>query len=174
MNPCSIQQSAFVSREEMRREAVVCPKPRRLNLLSATIHEHHPVRPFRWHLGSQAELSDLRAGTEVLEIILTKGGNGMEEFSAQMASSPPFFCGSPPSRVANPLIKDDRFGDDSFPPFSPLSPIPAPSGLSSSPSSSSRKGGCVRASFGNKPAVRVEGFDCLNRDRRNCGIPALA
>lgn len=51
MNPCSIQQSAFVSREEMRREAVVCPKPRRLNLLSATIHEHHPVRPFRWHFG---------------------------------------------------------------------------------------------------------------------------
>lgn len=106
-----------------------------------------------------------------------QGGNGMEEFSAQMASSPPFFCGSPPSRVANPLIKDDRFGDDSFAPFSPMSPmspIPAPSGLSLSPSSSSRKGGCVRASFGHKPAVRVEGFDCLNRDRRNCGIPALA
>lgn len=174
MNPCSIQQSAFVSREEMRREAVVCPKPRRLNFFSAPIQEHHPIRPFRWHLGSQAELSDLKAGTEVLDIILTKGGNGMEEFSAQMASSPPFFCGSPPSRVANPLIKDDRFGDDSFAPFSPLSPIPTPSGPSLSPSSSSRKGGCVRASFGNKPAVRVEGFDCLNRDRRNCGIPALA
>ncbi|KAK9934742.1 hypothetical protein M0R45_021876 [Rubus argutus] len=35
-------------------------------------------------------------------------------------------------------------------------------------------GGCVRAGFGSKPTVRVEGFDCLDRDRRNCSIPSLA
>jgi hypothetical protein len=30
-------------------------------------------------------------------------------------------------------------------------------------------------SFGLKPAaVRVEGFDCLNRDRQNSSVPAVA
>lgn len=96
------------------------------------------------------------------------------EPSSQVASSPPFFSGSPPSRVANPLIQDARFGDEKLTPFPSLAPIPPPSGLSSPTSSSARKGGCVRANFGNKPAVRVEGFDCMDRDRRNCSIPALA
>ncbi|OWM75769.1 uncharacterized protein LOC116211624 [Punica granatum] len=175
MNHCVIQQNAFLAREEMRREAMVCPKPRRLGSLTAAISDH-PTKPLRWHLSNQAELCDSKAGADVLDIILSKGGGyGAEQPCAQIASSPPFFCGSPPSRVSNPLIKDDRFGDEKVLPFSPLSPIAGPpSGLSSSPSSSSRKGGCVRANFGSKPAVRIEGFDCLNRDRRNCGIPALA
>ncbi|KAF9677350.1 hypothetical protein SADUNF_Sadunf08G0098600 [Salix dunnii] len=95
-----------------------------------------------------------------------------QSFCKQVSSSPPpFFCGSPPSRVANPLIQDARFGDEKFTPYSPVTPIPTPMDLSSS---SPRKGGLVRASFGNKPVVRIEGFDCLDRDRRNCSIPALA
>lgn len=103
-----------------------------------------------------------------------QGGYGAEQpSSAQIASSPPFFCGSPPSRVANPLIQDARFGDEKLNPISPS--IVASPGQSSSPSSSSRKGGCVRANFGDKPAMRVEGFDCMKRDdRRNRSIPALA
>lgn len=103
------------------------------------------------------------------------GVYGAEQACAQIASSPRLFCGSPPSRVSNPLTKDDRFGDEKVLPFSPLSPIAGPtSGFSSPPSSSSRKGGCIRANFGSKPAERIEGFDCLNRDRQNHGIPALA
>ncbi|KAI9174979.1 hypothetical protein LWI28_025603 [Acer negundo] len=36
-------------------------------------------------------------------------------------------------------------------------------------------GSCVRPNFSKKPAVRIEGFDCLDRDWRNCSsIPALA
>lgn len=102
-----------------------------------------------------------------------QGGYGAEQPSAQIASSPPFFSGSPPSRVANPLIQDARFGDEKLNPISPS--IVASPGQSSSPSSSSRKGGCVRANFGDKPAMRVEGFDCMKRDdRRNRSIPALA
>uniref|UniRef100_A0A5B7B0W9 Translocase subunit seca n=1 Tax=Davidia involucrata TaxID=16924 RepID=A0A5B7B0W9_DAVIN len=182
MNHCAIQQNAFASCEEMRnsvsvslsdnRDSVVCPKPRRLGVLNTAIND--PIRPLRWHMSYQTELSDSKAGTDLLDIILAKGGYGAEQSVTQVASSPPFFCGSPPSRVSNPLIQDARFGDEKVTPISPLS-IPIPSGLSSpSPSSSTRKGGCVRANFGNKPAVRVEGFDCLDRDRRNCSIPALA
>ncbi|KAK6252662.1 hypothetical protein QUC31_014382 [Theobroma cacao] len=177
------QQNAIgSSREEMRssisvsvmvtdrRETMVCPKPRRLSLLNATFNDH-PVRSLRWQLSHQAELCDSKAGSDLLDMILTKGGCAVEQSCAQVASSPPFFSGSPPSRVANPLIQDARFGDEKI--ITPMSP--PPSGLSSSsPSSSSRKGGCIRVNFGNKPAVRVEGFDCLDRDRRNCSIPALA
>lgn len=171
MNHCAIQQNAFAGHEEMRREHVICPKPRRLGLLNAAVSDY-PLRSHRWHLSLQAEPCDSNAGTDLLDIILTKGGGcGLEQAPSQVASSPPFFCGSPPSRVGNPLIQDARFGDEKV---IPQSPIPSPLGLSSSPSSSSRKGGCVRARYGNKPAVRVEGFDCLDRDRRNCSIPALA
>ncbi|KAK6788672.1 hypothetical protein RDI58_012470 [Solanum bulbocastanum] len=156
---------------QLAQDALVCPKPRRLGLLNATITE--PIRPLRWHVSHQQELCDSRAGADLLDIILAKGGGTDQSSAAQVASSPPFFCGSPPSRVSNPLIQDARFGDEKVTPVSPRA-IPIPSGLASSPSTSTRKGGCVRANFGNNPAVRVEGFDCLDRDRRNCSIPTLA
>ncbi|KAM7484569.1 hypothetical protein LguiA_000578 [Lonicera macranthoides] len=183
MNHCGIQRNTFPACEEMRttvtvsvsisdkRDTMVCPKPRRVGIYD-TVND--PIRPMRWLMSHQSELCDSKAGTELLDIILAKGGYGAEQSCTQAASSPPFFSGSPPSRVSNPLIQDARFGDEKITPISPLS-IPIPSGVSSSPSSSSRKGGCVRANFGSKPAVRIEGFDCLDRDnRRNCSIPTLA
>ncbi|CAL8994973.1 unnamed protein product [Prunus brigantina] len=177
MNHCAIQQgNALSACEEMRtcsRDSVVCPKPRRFGLLNTTHHD--PVRSLRWQLGHQAELYDSKAGSDILDNLLTKGSFGVEQFSyTEIASPHPFFSGSPPSRVANPLIQDARFGDEKLTPSSPLSPTPHPLGLSSSPTTSARKGSFVRASFGSKPAVRVEGFDCLDRDRRNCSIPTLA
>ncbi|XP_010265134.1 PREDICTED: uncharacterized protein LOC104602954 isoform X1 [Nelumbo nucifera] len=181
MNRCGLQ-SAFASCDERspfsfsdRKDPVVCPKPRRLGLLNHAINDS--IRPLRWQPSSQPEFCESKAGTELLDIILTKGCYGADQSVTQVASSPPFFCGSPPSRAANPLIQDARFGDDKFTSVAPVPvpvPVPVPSGLSSSPSSSTRKGGCVRSTFGNKPAVRIEGFDCLDRDRRNCSIPAVA
>lgn len=165
----SLSLSVSVSIYEDKRETVVCPKPRRLGLLSG----NEPIPPLRWHFCHQSEPNESKAGTDLLDIICPKGGHGAEQSFAQVASSPPFFSGSPPSRVSNPLIQDARFGDNKFSPISPRS-IPIPSGLSSSPSSSSRMGSCVRASFGDNPAVRIEGFDCLDRDSRNCSIPTLA
>ncbi|KAI4346876.1 hypothetical protein L6164_007739 [Bauhinia variegata] len=148
------------------QESLICPKPRRVGILSNV-----PVRPLRLHLSQQAEGSDSKAGAELLDLILKKESYGDEQYANQVASSPPYFCGSPPVRAANPLIQDARFGDEKL---NPASAISSPSGLSS-PSSASRKGGCVRMKFGLKPAaVRVEGFDCLNRDRQNSSIPAVA
>ncbi|XP_042492401.1 uncharacterized protein LOC122071970 [Macadamia integrifolia] len=181
MNYCGFQQSSFTPCEEMRsavyisdrKDAVVCPKPRRLGGFNHVVHD---PRPLRWQLSNhQAELCDSTAGSELLDIILTKGGYGAEQ-STQVPSSPPFFCGSPPSRATNPLIQDARFGDEKLTSLSPLpAPVSVPTRLSPSPSSSARKGGCARMKFGPKPAaVRVEGFDCLDRDRRNCSIPAVA
>lgn len=173
MNCYSLQQNAFTACDEMRgsvnfadqREPVICPKPRRVGVLS-----NMPMRHLRWHFNQQAEGSESKAGAELLDIMFKKESNG-EEFANQVASSPPYFCGSPPVRAANPLVQDARFGDEKH---TPITAISSPSGLAS-PSSASRKGGCVRVNFGLKPAaVRVEGFDCLNRDRQNSSIPAVA
>ncbi|GFP85350.1 hypothetical protein PHJA_000678700 [Phtheirospermum japonicum] len=185
MNHCAIQQNSFAACEEIwasaaaaagrsadKRETVVCPKPRRLGLVHATVEPSYS-RPLRWHMSHQQEDCESKAGNELLDIILAKGNCGPDQSLPHVASSPPFFSGSPPSRVSNPLIQDARFGDEKYSPVSPRAIIPTPSGPAHSPSST-RKGGCVRANFGNNPAVRVEGFDCLDRDRRNCSIPTLA
>ncbi|KAL9256621.1 hypothetical protein AKJ16_DCAP07702 [Drosera capensis] len=195
MNHCAIQQNAVVSAEErrtatvlfggasgVRKQCVVCPKPRRF-AIATTAMDHHARPRSNYRSNQAAEIPDSKAGGELLDIILSKGGgcgNGVERSSEnQVASSPPFFCGSPPSRVSNPLIQDARFRDLKLHTQVPCIPLPQPmtgsSGTASSPTSSSaRIGGCVRANFGTKPAVRVEGFDCLDRDSRNCRIPALA
>ncbi|KAL5080475.1 hypothetical protein RYX36_008896 [Vicia faba] len=168
MNCYSLQQNAFAACEEMRgsvtvmdqKEPLICPKPRRVGVLSSV-----PMRQFRFHFNQQAECSDSKAGAELLDMIFEKECLG-DEFAYQAASSPPYFCGSPPVRAANPLVHDARFGDEIM--------SSSPSGLPS-PTSASRKGGCARVSFGLKPAaVRVEGFDCLNRDRQNSSISAVA
>ncbi|MQL90293.1 hypothetical protein Taro_022886 [Colocasia esculenta] len=71
----------------------------------------------------------------------------------QVASSPPYFCSSPPSRSTNPLVFDARFGDEKS---APLTTLPM---LATSPSAAApRMGGCVRTKFGPKPtSVRTTG-----------------
>ncbi|CAH2066173.1 unnamed protein product [Thlaspi arvense] len=183
MNHWAVQPNAFsaggdlrssVSVVERDQTVVVCPKPRRIGLRNPALYEqHHPARSLRCYFSHQVELCESKAETDILDIILTKDGYGTEQVHTKVLDSPsPFLCGSPPSRVANPLTQDARFRDEIT---LVSSPIPAPLGQPpSSPSSSGRKGGCVRGNFGNSPAVRIEGFDCLDRDSRNCSIPALA
>ncbi|KAL3631332.1 hypothetical protein CASFOL_024316 [Castilleja foliolosa] len=181
MNHCAIQQTSFAACEEIwaaaagrsgdKREKVVCPKPRRLGLVHTTVEPSYS-RPIRWNISHQQEDCESRAGNELLDLILAKDNRGPDQSLPHGASSSPFFSGSPPSRVSNPLIQDARFGDEKYSPVSPRAIIPTPSGPAHSPST--RKGSCVRVNFGNNPAVRVEGFDCLDRDRRNCSIPTLA
>lgn len=141
MKHCGIQQSCVAALEEVKstvsltsdkKAALVCPKPRRLD----------SVRSFLWHFSNHHQQgSDTGAVADTLEdIILTKGG------AHQVEASPPFFCGSPPSRVSNPVVMDVKFGQETPPELS------SPSG---------RKGGWARSNFGNKPSVRIEGFDCL-------------
>ncbi|OIW10053.1 hypothetical protein TanjilG_32793 [Lupinus angustifolius] len=145
--------------EEMGMGSVVCPKPRRLGLFNNSSINNH-IRP----LSYQSEIGGSSAvGEELLGIILPKDSFYPEQSGGQLvAFSPPFFCGSPPSRVSNPVIQDEEFGNGNFSPFT------------SSPSSNSARG-CVRVKFGHTPAaVRIEGFDSLSRDRSNCSISAVA
>lgn len=165
---------------------VVCPKPRRVGGFFNSPSAFDPLESIRpscyLQFSQQMEACDSDAGTELLDIILTKGDYGEGRSNYQMDSSPPFFCGSPPSRASNPLIQDAHFGQEFFDPFSPtleavavahpppLSPPPPPSPLSSSSARKNGGGGCGMK-FGHKPApVRIEGFSC----GRNCSISAVA
>ncbi|XP_061345006.1 uncharacterized protein LOC133290879 [Gastrolobium bilobum] len=161
------KKNTLTSCEEMRMESVVCPKPRRLGLLNHSSINNH-IRPLRRPISYQSEIEDSGIGAELLDIILPKESCYPERSGVQVvASSPPFFCGSPPSRASNPVIQDEQFGDGNRN-FNPFTVTP------SSPSSSSARG-CAPMKFGHTPAaVRIEGFDCLRRDRSNCSISAVA
>ncbi|XP_010415468.1 PREDICTED: uncharacterized protein LOC104701477 [Camelina sativa] len=182
MNHFAVQPNAFAAGGDLRssvsvverdQTTVVCPKPRRIGLRN--YHHHHPSRSLRCYFSHQLELCESKAETDILDIILTKDDYGTEQVHTQQVidSPSPFLCGSPPSRVANPLTQDARFRDDIVLVSSP--PVGLPQSSPSSTSSGRKGGGCVvRGNFGNSPAVRIEGFDCLDRDSRNCSIPALA
>ncbi|WOL18471.1 hypothetical protein Cni_G27267 [Canna indica] len=167
MNYLGMQQNALAACEEMRgsvaKHPVICPKPRRFGPF--------PVRPLRRLPSYQLDLSDRcdsEAGVvdELFGIFLQKGG-GEDDRVASSPSS--FFCGgSPPSRVANPVVLDTCFGEDRPPvPISYLPPIQSGSPMPA-------RIGCTPAKFGYEPAaVRVEGFNCLNGDRRSCSSVAV-
>jgi len=145
------------------KSPLFCPKPRR------------PVAPLRCH--QSGGYSNDGAGVDLLDLLLSKG-----EESGLMAASPqpPLFCGSPPRRASNPVVHDSRFGMD-YPPMPvplPVLPVARPNPRPSvAPSMSPRGASCARARFAFQPAaVRVEGFDCLDRSRggRGHGITAMA
>ncbi|CAF2136178.1 unnamed protein product, partial [Brassica napus] len=164
---CNIQQNAFMSREDL----VVCPKPRRVGLLSNNI-----IRPLRFHMSQTAtDLCDSKAGAELLDIIRRKEEDKGTIGQLLSSSPPPYFPGSPPSRAVNPLAQDARFRDEKLTPVSPNSPFLHPNSSSTGFPSPSSSRGCGRMKFGlAPPAVRVEGFDCLSRDHQNSSIPAMA
>lgn len=120
---------------------LVCPKPRRIGRISG---ERGP---------SQLDL-------ELVDIFLTKGGE------QSVDSTPPFFCGSPPTRSANPIVNDARFGEVAVAPVNDFFLNPNPL----------TPAGCARTKFGFAPApVRIDGFDCLDGNRtRGRGISAVA
>lgn len=175
MNKFSYRQNALMSFGEISgSNGVVCPKPRRggcelFNSASVQANEPFITNPPLLQINREAKGCDFKAGTELLDMILTKGTYDVECFNFQLDSSPPFFCGSPPSRASNPLIQDVHFGDKNFT-AAPIPPIPESAAPPPPFSFSGRVtgGGCVRVKFGNNSApVRIEGFNCR-------GISAVA
>ncbi|KAK8959174.1 hypothetical protein KSP40_PGU022389 [Platanthera guangdongensis] len=151
-NGCTMKSSTFFAQGERQ---VICPRPRRL-------HPSAAVRPFRLNAVFPAETSDLKPVNDLLDFLLPK----------QCDSTPPFFCGSPPSRSNNPVVHDARFGEAAL--AGPIPVPPPPIGYGSA--SSSSRSACARVRYGFSPApVRVEGFDCLDRETsQSRGVPAFA
>ncbi|RWW25401.1 hypothetical protein GW17_00010250 [Ensete ventricosum] len=192
MNHWAMQQhNSFAACEEMRgpfavadrKPPVFCPKPRRFSPLPAFAD---PVRPLRWHsmyispLLLVLNVKPLKQQSLSLSLSLFFPTSNPSFFFLFCSVTKPISLISRPgrnslmyisqSRVANPVVHDARFGEDRPP--APFAPLPlTQSGPPLSPSQ-----GCAHAKFGLKPAaVRIEGFDCLDRDRRRCsGITAVA
>lgn len=97
------------------------------------------------------------------------------------ASSPPYFCGSPPTRVDNPLIHDPRFLQQNSYDIPTTTPAFFPA-TSLKTSVKDRRRGLFRSkkssdSLGMIPAaVRIEGFDYLDHssNNRGCRISGFA
>ncbi|XP_024358447.1 uncharacterized protein [Physcomitrium patens] len=137
-------------RVEGNDEEVICPKPRRPTNVSCPVNEL--MKPPRRRRGQATVRTEGDAGFELLDILLSKGGCGDV---SNFGCSPPYFCGSPPSRSGNPLIHDVQFLQR------------AQSVLSHQVS------GRGPTSFGGNPMVRVEGFASGGADSRS-RVSALA
>ncbi|KAA8537317.1 hypothetical protein F0562_026996 [Nyssa sinensis] len=57
-----MRSSVFVSLCD-KRDLVVCPKPRRLDVLNTAIND--PIRPLRWYVSYQTELGDSKAAADL-------------------------------------------------------------------------------------------------------------
>ncbi|XP_075479720.1 uncharacterized protein LOC142520569 isoform X1 [Primulina tabacum] len=154
MNRLVYQQKALVG--GCVTDDVICPKPRRIGGLP--LHFHDTIKTHSRLLqikNPPTDVYDAKAGTFLLDIIQSKASSGSEWSNFQVASSPPFFTGSPPRRASNPVILDEQFGNDDANPLSPAL----------------TRGGCAQGSFDSKPApVRIEGFNC----RESFSISAVA
>ncbi|KAF2563885.1 hypothetical protein F2Q70_00014375 [Brassica cretica] len=120
-------------------------------------------------VSNATDLCDSKAGAELLDIIRRKEEDNGTIGQLLSSSPPPYFPGSPP------LAQDARFRDEKLTPVSPNSSFLHPNSSSTSFPSPFSSRGCRRMKFGlAPPAVRVEGFDCLSRERQNSSIPAMA
>ncbi|XAR51285.1 hypothetical protein NMG60_11005879 [Bertholletia excelsa] len=139
--------------------SVACPRPRRIGALNPfPLVSQQIVSTIRSvNDRSLTEIADSVAG-EVLDVILTEDSCSAGKSNALVASSPPFFFGTPPSRASNPLIRDLQFCSHDYAPSPQASFLAMPS-----PSTSRKSGSCTPITFGQKPAaVRIEGFNCFS------------
>ncbi|KAH0466689.1 hypothetical protein IEQ34_003927 [Dendrobium chrysotoxum] len=104
---------------------------------------------------------------EFRDIILNKDDQyGDLDGGAQMV----FFCGSPPVRSHNPVVRDEQFTKQTKSIFSPL-PVNS-FGVGKSCARVDRASP-ICGSFSGNPKVRIEGFTCKKSDSRSA-VPALA
>ncbi|KAJ7533745.1 hypothetical protein O6H91_13G062600 [Diphasiastrum complanatum] len=131
---------------EDKEEEVICPKPRRS---AQYVPSLELAKPLRRHCNTTTHnVGD--AGFEILDIFFSK--------NASLGCSPPYFCGSPPSRSGNPLIHDVQFVKQRV--------FPASCGFPQHNSS------CEPA-HRFSPSVRVEGFITSCVESR-CSVSAQA
>eukprot|EP00249_Psilotum_nudum_P010635 c22665_g1_i2 orf=361-861(+) len=159
-------------RSSVRRDGgdrkLICPKPRRLAFGGCSTTDILKPAPNLRSQGSVASEGD--AGGELLDILLYKQV-GLGD-SNSLCSSLPHFCGSPPSRASNPLIRDVQFSQKRVPSLPLVLPSNSSPGSPFGANLSLKKSSCS-ASYAANPSVRVEGFVSTTSDSHR-GVPALA
>jgi hypothetical protein len=86
------------------------------------------------------------------------------DFDLDLTGQTGFFCGSPPVRTNNPLVKDAQFINQIHT-QSPIVLSPLGTDLHGKKPTSSPS---FKSTYGNNPKVRVEGFNCRK------SVPSLA
>ncbi|KAH7283798.1 hypothetical protein KP509_34G024300 [Ceratopteris richardii] len=125
---------------EASKENVLCPKPCRMALSFCTPEIVKPFLQFQ----SCSRVLECEPGYEILEIF-GKGAICRDGEVVSLGCSPPY-C-SPPVRSTNPIVHDKQFCNQKSCSLMPTRPK-----IVSKPS------------FPLSPVVRVEGFECANRD----------
>lgn len=148
------QRSGIIGKD-VCHDQVICPKPLRMAVAPCTAKE---IYRSRCRIQNQSTLRcEGEPSYEILDIFLNKSGCGDQ---ANVSSSLPHFCGSPPSRSANPLIHDVQFIQNGIRPSRP------------SPVIVSQKSSCG-SSVGANPSVRIEGF-ASSSSESHCSVPMPA
>jgi len=146
-----VRQRSGIHRDMSQRQ-VICPEPQRLSIVPSLADEIY--KSGRRQYSHSAMQTEGEACREILDIFFSKSGYGDQ---ANVNSSLPYYCGSPPSRSHNPLIHDVKFIKKEL--------VPPPVNVS-------QKSSCG-ASLGGNPSVRVEGFACSSSEKQ-CIVSALA
>ncbi|ERN06340.1 uncharacterized protein LOC18434534 [Amborella trichopoda] len=156
---CSVLHFDF----DLHHEPVVCPKPQRVACPSFVSDDLYRFccKPRSNHKGQE----EPSPGLNSVDLFLST--NGCKE-DAEPNSPASYFCGSPPVRTSNPLVRDEQFNRQTLTrPTSVLShggkPIVRVEGFATS----------CGASIGAKPKVRIEGFVSSSPESQ-CIVPALA
>ncbi|KAG9131266.1 hypothetical protein Leryth_006122 [Lithospermum erythrorhizon] len=134
--------------QKQQQNGVVCTKPRRAE---GEINHH-------------IEAYGVKAGNELVDLILSKDACGGKKPNFHVALSPPFYNGSPPTRASNPVIQDEQFRTSKL--------NMNPSMIEPLASSASRLsgGGCVPVRNQTlTPERRIEGFN----SRNNCNVSTI-
>ncbi|GAA0141229.1 hypothetical protein LIER_02421 [Lithospermum erythrorhizon] len=144
--------------QKQQQNGVVCTKPRRAQ------GESFRASPLIQINNHHIEAYGVKAGNELVDLILSKDACGGKKPNFHVALSPPFYNGSPPTRASNPVIQDEQFRTSKL--------NMNPSMIEPLASSASRLsgGGCVPVRNQTlTPERRIEGFNSLN----NCNVSTI-
>jgi len=168
----------------LRKDQLICPIPHRM-MASSPCTERATHKSYANNHSYAVAGNEGEPSYEILEILLSKALRTRMIIMSNMSNrchslqhtwrrehpsnesqygdqtnaknSHPYFCGSPPTRSDNPLVRDAQFIRKGV----PLPPV----NLSQNTS--------CGASYGAKPLVRVEGFSSKNQESRR-SLPAFA
>lgn len=130
------------------RIEVICPQPRRASRSPFLMENRANSKP-----NGTLPMYRADSSSEIYDLILSKNNPDVDTDSTR------FFCGSPPVRTNNPLVRDPKFGTE----LPSLSPVGSPISkmlemLGRIEVGTSPTRGASSNSI--SPKVRVEGFAC--------------
>lgn len=151
------------SQQPVAKSEVICPQPCRISRVPLFVENLNRSSP------KPSSLLPMCKGDsvpDIIDIINNKSDFDLDfDFDLDLTGQTGFFCGSPPVRTNNPLVKDAQFMNQ----IHTQSPITVLSPLGTDLSGRKPTGSpSFKSAYSNSPKVRVEGFNCRK------SVPTLA